>query len=621
MNETNGTGRTGLDEQLKRNLGTRRVPALRASNFPDAGAAVQTLTSSTRPAGSVDVLLVNPPSPDGGIWIRSQHRVGRRSRENMIWPQVSLAQLASLLAPDYTVEIVDAIATRMTWPEFERILDERRPRYYLTQVTAPTLRNDMYGVFLAKCLGAQTMAFGTHVTPMTLETLRPFPALDFVLRGEPEATLRELLDHFEGKTPSDPRVAKLVADTKLGQPGRKGSGERGAGSGEQLTGSGERGPGLAGSEDRRAGSGAEESAPALTLTRSPLPITHFLSPFAASTLERVDEAVLAEAEQSPLAGILGLAWRCQGEIIINRDRPFFPSMDDLPMPLHHLLPLDKQRMPMIKGPFTFIVTSRGCPAGCKYCIKHVSYQNSVRLRSPQAIYDELALLAELGVHNVHMYADLFTVNRQQVMDLCRLIIAHGLEVHWTCNSRVDYVDEEMLSLMGQAGCYLISWGIESANEQILKRAHKGYRKEQATLALTWAHNANIKNWGYFIIGLPGETEETIQETIAYSKSLPLDIALFHIAAPYPGTPFFYEVVENGWFRPGTQWEEVDMDQSTVLDYGDLSAERLEYWQKRATREWSFRPGPMITFAKGLNTWDGFKSAVSVGVQTLKFVSS
>jgi radical SAM superfamily enzyme YgiQ (UPF0313 family) len=179
----------------------------------------------------------------------------------------------------------------------------------------------------------------------------------------------------------------------------------------------------------------------------------------------------------------------------------------------------------------------------------------------------------------------------------------------------------MLQLMGKAGCYYISWGIESANEQILKRAHKGYRKEQAYESLTWAHEAGINNWGYFIIGLPGETEETIQETITYSKTLPLDIALFHIAAPYPGTPFFYEVVENNWFRPGTNWEEVDMDKSTVLDYGNLSAERLEYWQKRATREWSFRPGPMITFAKGLNTWEGFKSAASVGVQTLKFVWS
>ena len=202
-------------DQLKRNLGTRRVPALRSSNFPDAGAAVQTLTSSTRPAGSVDVLLVNPPSPDGGIWIRSQHRVGRRSRENMIWPQVSLAQLAALLVPEYTVEIVDCIATRMGWKEFEQLLEQRRPKYYLTQVTAPTLRNDMTGVFLAKCLGAQTLAFGTHVTPMTLETMRPFPALDFILRGEPEATLRELLDTLEGKSPSNPAVAKIVADTSL----------------------------------------------------------------------------------------------------------------------------------------------------------------------------------------------------------------------------------------------------------------------------------------------------------------------------------------------------------------------------------------------------------------------
>lgn len=587
MNDASSLAQTGRDEQLKRNLGTRRVPALRPASFPDAGAAVQTLTSSTRPAGSVDLLLVNPPSPDGGIWIRSQHRVGRRSRENMIWPQVSLAQLASLLVPEYTVEIVDAIASRMSWAEFERILEERRPKYYLTQVTAPTLRNDMYGVFLAKSLGAQTLAFGTHVTPMTLETMRPFPSLDFVLRGEPEATLRELLDHLEGKSPSDPRVARLVADTKLLQvAGRKGQ---------------------------------------LPIVNSQSAVGNWQvdmgSPFAAATAERVDAATLAEAEASPLAGILGLAWRWQDEIIINRDRPFFPSLDDLPMPLHHLLPLDKQRMPMIKGPFTFIVTSRGCPAGCKYCIKHVSYQNSVRLRAPELIFEELKLLAELGVHNVHMYADLFTVNRQQVVALCQLIIAHGLKVHWTCNSRVDYVDEEMLSLMGQAGCYLISWGIESANEQILKRAHKGYRMEQAPLALTWAHNAGIKNWGYFIIGLPGESEETIQETIAFSKSLPLDIALFHIAAPYPGTPFFYEVVENNWFRPGTKWEEVDMDQSTVLDYGNLSAERLEYWQKRATREWSFRPGPMLTFAKSLNTWEGFKSAVSVGVQTLKFVAS
>ncbi len=547
-----------LPPEIRANLGARRLPPLPQARFPDAGAAVQTLTSSIRPPGSVEVLLVNPPAPDGGIWIRSQHRVGRRSRENMIWPQVSLAQLAAILLPDYTVEVVDCIATRMGWPEFEKLLEQKRPKYYLTQVTAPTLRNDMYGVFLAKALGAKTIAFGTHVTPLTLETMRPFPALDFVLRGEPEMTLRELLDTLEGRTPSDPRVAKMLAET--GVRGQE--------------------PGV-----------RDEASEAQRLT----------------------------PDASRLAAVRGLAWRDRGEIVINPDRPFIPNLDDLPIPRHELLPLDKQRMPMIKGPFTFIVTSRGCPAGCKFCIKHVSYQNSVRIRSPHLILEELQYLARLGIHNVHMYADLFTVNREQVVGLCRLIIESGLKVRWTCNSRVDYVDEEMLQLMGKAGCWYISWGIESANEQILKRTRKGYRKEQAVKALTWAKRAGINNWGYFIIGLPGETEETIRETIEYAKSLPLDIALFHIAAPYPGTPFFYEVVENGWFRPGTNWEEVDMDQSTVLDYPDLSAERLEYWQKRATREWSFRPGPILTFLKGMNSWEGFKSAVSVGLQMLKFV--
>jgi anaerobic magnesium-protoporphyrin IX monomethyl ester cyclase len=531
-------------------------------------------------------MLVNPPSPDGGIWIRSQHRVGRRSRENMIWPQVSLAQMAAILRPEYTVEVVDCIAARMGWEEFERLLELKRPKYYLTQVTAPTLRNDMRGVFLAKALGARTMAFGTHVTPLTLETMRPFPNLDFVLRGEPEVTLRELLDTLEGKSPSDPGVAKMVAETKRVD-------------GEQPT--------VNRAESRQktvdgAQNGKGEPGPASVAVSDP------------STVNRELSTVY-----SKLSTIVGLAYRERGDIVINPDRPFIPSLDDLPMPMHELLPLERQRMPMIKGPFTFIVTSRGCPAGCKFCIKHVSYQNSVRIRSAQKILEELQRLSDLGIHNVHMYADLFTVHRAQVVELCELIIKSGLKVKWTCNSRVDYVDEEMLHLMGRAGCWYISWGIESADQDILKRTRKGYRREQVVKALTWAHQAGIKNWGYFIIGLPGETEETIRNTIDYAKTLPLDLCLFHIAAPYPGTPFFYEVVDNGWFRPGTNWEEVDMDRSTVLDYPGLPAERLEYWQRRATREWSMRPGPVMTLLKGMNSWEGFKSAVSVGMQTLKFI--
>ena len=566
------------EQELKQNLGTRGIRSLPQPKFPDADLAVRA-RGIQAPPFKVDILLVNPPTPDGAIWIRSQHRVGRRSRENMVWPQVSLAQLAALLAPDYTVEIIDANATRMGWAEFERLLREKRPRFYLTQVTAPTLTNDMYGAFLARSLGAITIAFGTHVTPMPRETMRSFPALDFVLRGEPELSLRELMDVIQV---ANGRF-KLAGEGLTNQEGQ---------------------PMDASGLLRKMMADADSTwKPAWTVDAQGSPVSN--APIGTS--------------HAQLAAIKGLVWRRGDEIAVNPDRPFVRDLNDLPIPLHHLLPLDKYRIPMVKGPYTFIVTSRGCTAGCKYCIKHVSYQFSIRIRTPENIMEELRVLYKLGIRNIHMYADLFTVNREQVVGLCNLIIKEGMKIKWTCNSRVDYVDEEMLHLMAKAGCWYISWGIESANEQILKRAAKGYRLEQAPRALKWAHEAGISNWGYFIIGLPGETPETIQQTIKFAKGLPLDIALFHVAAPYPGTPFFFDVLENNWFRPGTQWEAVDMDRSTVLDYPGLTAEQLEQWQKRAFREWAFRPGPMWTYIKSINSPMVLRSAIEIGLGALGWV--
>jgi radical SAM superfamily enzyme YgiQ (UPF0313 family) len=428
------------------------------------------------------------------------------------------------------------------------MLDKYQPKYYLTQVTAPTLENDMYGAFMARARGAKTIAFGTHVTPIPRETLRAYPALDYVLFGEPDLTIRDLLDHLEKKV--DQRSPEMVRifEKQMGY-----------------------------------------------------------------------QTAITEDGRVDMSRISGLAWRHGDDIFVNMPRPFVSDLNDLPIPLHHLLPLQSYRMPMMKGPFTFIVTSRGCPAGCTYCIKHVSYQYSVRVRSPEKIVEELWVLKKLGINNIHMYADLFTVNREQVVSLCKLIIEQGLKIKWTCNSRVDFVDEEMLQLMGKAGCWFMSWGIESGNEQILSHARKGAKPEQARQALVWSKKAGINNWGYFIIGLPGETEQTIRQTIEFAKGLPLDIALFHIAAPYPGTPFFFEVVKENWFRPGTRWEQVDMDKETVLDYPDLPAERLMYWQRRAFREWAFRPGPIFTYLKMLlSDTQTFKTALDVGLQTLRW---
>jgi anaerobic magnesium-protoporphyrin IX monomethyl ester cyclase len=541
---------------LMENLGNRPPNPLPQAQFPDAGQVLALEPTAGRSAGAVDVLLVNPPAPDRAIWIRSQHRVGRRSRENMIWPQVSLAQLAALLHPDYSVGVVDAIPGRMSWEAFEQLLAAKQPRYYVTQVTAPTLTNDMRGTFLARALGARTIAFGTHVTPLPRATMEAYPSLDYVLRGEPELTLRELLDMLEADgqrtvagRPRDPELgARLQRLFTTSDPGWRPAWE-------------------------------------------------------------------ADPHQ-PLAAIKGLVWRDGGELRFNPDRPFIRNLDDLPLPLHGLLPWKQYRAPNIRGPYGFIVPNRGCPGGCTFCIKHVSYGYSVRLRSPENVLAELKLLWDLGLRNVHMYADLFTVNREQVMGICEGMMREGLKFKWTCNSRVDYVDPEMLRVMNRAGCWMISWGIESACDDILKHVHKGINSDKVARALQWSKQAGIMNWGFFILGLPGETEATIQDTIALAKRLPLDLALFHLAAPYPGTPFFFEVVEHGWFRPGVRWEEVDMDESTVLDYPGLPAERIEYWARRAFREWALRPGPLWTYLKSMRDWYTFKSALNVGWQAL-----
>lgn len=471
----------------------------------------------------VDVLFVNPPSPDGEVFIRDIHRVGRRSREKMIWPQTELAGLAAVMEESgYTTEIVDCIAEYMDWPRFQALIEHRRPRYLVTNVTAPTLKNDMTTTFLGKSIGTVTIAIGSHVTPMAYESLTDYPTLDVVIRHEPEYTLRELIETLDqGKT---------------------------------------------------------------------------------------------------LHGVQGTVFRHKGEIVANPDRPFIPNLDDLPMPLYDKLPLDKYRIPMIKGPYCFVVTSRGCPAGCRFCIKHVMWQNTVRSHSPERILAEMKFLASIGVTNIHFYADLFTVDRQLVIDLCKLIIEDGTKFRLTSNSRVDFIDEEMLEWMAKAGFWMISWGLESGSMDVLKRMRKGINFDKTRKALEASSRLGIKNWGYFIIGMPGETVESIDQTIAFAKGLPLTLALFHIAVPYPGTPFYYEAVENGWIN-ATRWEDMDMDRSTVLNYPDLSAEELTYHAKRAFREWALRPGPAMTYLKSMNSRATLKPAMSLGVEHLKWILS
>ena len=464
------------------------------------------------PSRYLDLMFVNPPSPEGETWIRCQHRASQRAPDGTVWPQTALAQLAALF-PDRQVTILDANARRLDWAQVEAEIVRRQPRWYVTQVAGPTLANDLRGAALAKGVGANTVAFGPVVTPVAQDLLRRFPALDYVLCGEPEVTLRELVDtvdsHWEQRPPE---IAQLCQQGK----------------------------------------------------REPWPRT--------------------------LGAVRGLCWRHEGAAIVNAPRPLISRLDDLPLPAHSLLPLGAYRAPAIQAPAAMVVTGRGCPGNCCFCLKHVVTGRTVRLRSPAAIVEELLLLQKLGVRHVYMQADLVTVCRDQVAHLCRLIASEGLRLAWSCSARVDSVDQELLQLMGRAGCQCITWAIESGNDVLLWRIGKGTRTKGVEQVLAWAREAGIRSWGSFILGLPGETEGTIQQTVALAKKLDLERVTFDLAVPRPGTPFWEQATLKRWLRPEARWEDGDVCGPAILDYPWLRAARLDLWLERAYREWALRPG-------------------------------
>jgi radical SAM superfamily enzyme YgiQ (UPF0313 family) len=320
-------------------------------------------------------------------------------------------------------------------------------------------------------------------------------------------------------------------------------------------------------------------------------------------------------------GCPGSAYRgSDGQVVIAPDRPLIKSLDDLPIPKQHLLPLDQYRMPFLGNRYVWVLTNRGCPYSCTYCFEGVVWGKSVRYRSAESIYQELEYLAQHNVRNVLFLADLFTFQRQGVMELCDLIIRRGLKVRWTCNSRVDTIDEEMMVKMKQAGCWLIAFGIESGSQKVLDNVKKDAQVEDAIRTINLCNKHGIKTWGYFIIGLPGENKKTVRETIDLAKNLPLDIALFHVAMPYAGTEFYFQAVANGWLNT-YDWKHFDMNDSAVVGYEDFSAEEVLQATKQAFQEFYLRPKQVWRLWKMMRDSGDFSMVWSVVRNFLSWIFS
>lgn len=326
-----------------------------------------------------------------------------------------------------------------------------------------------------------------------------------------------------------------------------------------------------------------------------------------------------EKKDKDLSEVKGIAFRKDNELIVTPDREFV-DLNKLPIPLHDLLPIDKYNLPYVGKRYTFLTTSRGCPYRCTFCRSPIVWNNTVRSRSVESIMKELEKLHELKIKNFLVHSDVFTINKEIAIELCKKMIEKGWKFRWICNSRVNTVDEELLSWMKKAGCWMINYGIESASQKVLDNVKKQITIEQIKNAVYLTKKVGIKVWGYFIIGLPGENWQTIDKNIKLAKELPLDLVNFAVGAPYPGTEFFRLADEKGWLTT-KDWEKYDQNYSAIVDYPDFSKEDVVKAMKKCYKAWYLRPSSVWKLIKGVRSFNDVKVLASTAWTHLKWIVS
>ncbi len=234
-----------------------------------------------------------------------------------------------------------------------------------------------------------------------------------------------------------------------------------------------------------------------------------------------------------------------GNVIKGGERELIPDLDALPFPARHLFDLEAYPLYAPDGQHMItMLTSRGCPYNCSFCFKGI-VGRTYRQRSPENIVAEIRqLIDRYGVRNFYFIDDLFTINVKRLEAILDYFIGQNLDVRWQCLARVDRVNPDLLAKMYRAGCRQIHFGIESGNPEILKKTAKHINLDQVRQAIDWTEDAGIMSKGYFILGLPGDNDETMNQTIGFATSLRLSEAMFSIATPMPGTELWDELLRK-----------------------------------------------------------------------------
>ena len=401
------------------------------------------------------ILLLNPPTKDNKKFIREGRCTQEQGVWATLWPPISLVTIAAVLEKDgHEVKVVDCAAQGVSWGGLRQLIDKFLPRIIIWSTGTPSIQNDLELASLIKGYDDEiaTAVFGTHVTVLDRKCMEAFPEIDFIIRNEPEHTVREFANALQ--------------------------------------------------------------------------------------------------EKQNIKNVAGLTFRNdEEEIVANPARSFMEDLDSLPLPAWHLIDLDCYRLPLKGRRYLMISPLRGCLFDCSFCTCQTYYGKRLRKRSVEGVLKEIEYdMDRFGIRDFFFWAETFVVDKEYIRELCSGILERGMSISWTSNSRVDTVDGPLLKLMEKSGCWMISYGIESGSQKVLDEANKGIKVEQAYEAVKYAKEAGIKTVGHFILGLPGETEETMKHTIEYAKRLGLDLAQFYCAVPFPGSRLYDRALNEGWIK-------------------------------------------------------------------------
>jgi radical SAM superfamily enzyme YgiQ (UPF0313 family) len=331
-----------------------------------------------------------------------------------------------------------------------------------------------------------------------------------------------------------------------------------------------------------------------------------------------EHAVAEIGAGRPWDEILGLAYRENGVTKRNADRPYIEveNLDALPFPARHLLNNDLYRTPDTDEPITMINTGRGCPHKCIYCAVTIASGFRIKVRSPKNIVDELEeCVKKHNIRNFFFRADTFTWNEKWVIELCDLIVERGLKIRWGANSRVDTISEKRLEAMKKAGCWIIGFGIESGNQEMLDKMKKRAKVADAEKAVALCKKYGIKSYGLFLIGLPWETKETAEETIEFAKKINPSFLDFNIAYPLPGTEYYRIAQEMGLFEE-TNLSKGDYARPIVRTQS-LSTDELIALRRKALLGYYLRPTYVLNTMKDIRSPRVFLNYAKSGLRLLR----